>query len=213
MEPSLVAYYSQRVAEYEEIYGRPERRSDLAVLEAQVVACASDREVLEIACGTGYWTSRILPVAKRVVATDASLPCLLFARSRLGDRATLVLADAFLSPPVRGPFSLALAGFWWSHVPRQRLAGFLEGLHAALHPPARVLFFDNRFVAGSSTPVSPADAHGNTYQRRVLRDGTTHSVLKNFPSVREVAGAVQSCGGFDAVVSESTSFWSVSYRV
>ncbi len=41
---------------------------------------------------------------------------------------------------------------------------------------------DNKYVTGSSTPISRTDAHGNTYQNRPLKDGSTHEVLKNFPS-------------------------------
>jgi hypothetical protein len=44
-----------------------------------------------------------------------------------------------------------------------------------------VVFLDNRFVPGSSTPIAESDAEGNTYQVRTLADGSTHRVLKNFP--------------------------------
>lgn len=213
LDPNLVSYYSQRVDEYEEIYAKRERQPDLAALEAQVIGHATGQRVLEIACGTGYWTARVARVAERVVATDASAPSLIFARKRLGGGATFVLADAFLPPPFRGTFSLGLAGFWWSHVPIQRLSAFLTGLHAALRPPARVVLFDNRFVAGSSTALSCPDAHGNTYQQRVLRDGTSHSVLKNFRSSEQVIEAVLASGGSDPSVTELTYFWSLSYRV
>jgi demethylmenaquinone methyltransferase/2-methoxy-6-polyprenyl-1,4-benzoquinol methylase len=213
VDPNLVSYYSQRVEVYEDIYAKPERLPDLAALEDLVTSRATSQSVLEIACGTGYWTARVARVAERVVATDASLPALTFARSRLGARPSLVLADAFVPPPFLGRFSLALAGFWWSHVPVQLLSGFLTGLHAALKPSARVVLFDNRFVVGSSTPLSASDALGNTYQQRVLRDGARHSVLKNFPSSQQVIDTVLSSGGCDPSVAELTYFWCVSYRV
>lgn len=213
MDPHLVRYYSRRVAEYEEIYAKPERQADLAALEALAVRSATGQSVLEIACGTGYWTARISRVAKRVVATDASLPALVFARSRVAPPAHFVLADAFAPPPFLGSFSLALVGFWWSHVPTQLLSGFLTGLHAALTPSARVVLFDNRFVVGSSTPLSSVDSFGNTYQERVLTDGSRHSVLKNFPSAQQVVETVLSAGGRDTSVAELTYYWSVSYGI
>jgi hypothetical protein len=49
-----------------------------------------------------------------------------------------------------------------------------------------VLFLDNRYVEGSSTPISELDAEGNRYQLRLLPDGTRVRVLKNFPSQREL---------------------------
>ena len=45
-----------------------------------------------------------------------------------------------------------------------------------------MVFFDNCYVEGSSTPLSRTDAAGNTYQSRRLDDGSTHEVLKNFPA-------------------------------
>ncbi|HVJ24404.1 MAG TPA: hypothetical protein VM756_10760, partial [Burkholderiales bacterium] len=35
-------------------------------------------------------------------------------------------------------------------------------------------------------PIVETDAHGNTYQRRQLRDGSIHRVLKNFPKEDEL---------------------------
>ena len=40
-------------------------------------------------------------------------------------------------------------------------------------PHARFVFVDNRYVPGSSTPISREDGQGNEYQERTLRDGTT----------------------------------------
>jgi demethylmenaquinone methyltransferase/2-methoxy-6-polyprenyl-1,4-benzoquinol methylase len=71
-------------------------------------------------------------------------------------------------------------------VPRQQLSAFLAGLHAALRPAARVVFLDNLYVPGSSTPVSRRDSHANSYQRRKLADGSEYEVLKNFPDEQEV---------------------------
>jgi demethylmenaquinone methyltransferase/2-methoxy-6-polyprenyl-1,4-benzoquinol methylase len=71
------------------------------------------------------------------------------------------------------------------------MATFLQGLHATLAPGARVVFLDNRFVEGSSTPISEHDESGNTYQLRRLRDGSTHRILKNFPSESELRVAVE----------------------
>ena len=65
----MLDYYEQRQPEYEAIYARPERQQDLAWLEREIVQRVSGRRVLEIACGTGYWTRRIAPAVLSVVAT------------------------------------------------------------------------------------------------------------------------------------------------
>ena len=79
-------------------------------------------------------------------------------------------------------------------------------------PGARVVMIDNRYVEGSSTPIAETDAAGNTYQRRRLDDGSTHRVLKNFPSPHELRTAVDG-HGVDVEVVEWTYFWGLSYRV
>ncbi len=71
-EPDLIDYYTRRALEYERIYHKPERQEDLGTLRLLVAEQLADREVLEIACGTGYWTEVIAPAARSVVATDAS---------------------------------------------------------------------------------------------------------------------------------------------
>ena len=56
-------------------------------------------------------------------------------------------------------------------------------------PGARVVILDNRFVAGSSTPIARADATAIPTRCAALDDGSVHEVLKNFPT-RDEALAV-----------------------
>ena len=81
-------------------------------------------------------------------------------------------------------------GFWWSHVPRQRINKFLESFHGKLLPGAKVILIDNRFVEGNSTPICDSDQHGNTYQFRTLQGGSEHRLLKNFYSLNELRNAL-----------------------
>jgi demethylmenaquinone methyltransferase/2-methoxy-6-polyprenyl-1,4-benzoquinol methylase len=183
----LVDYYRRRAAEYEAIYAKPERQSDLAHLRNIVSARLRGARVLELACGTGYWTELIARVAAQVVATDLAEEPMRIAQAKPYAAAPrFLLADAYALPEALGRFNAALAVFWWSHIPRQRIAEFLDSLSRRLEPQARVLLVDNRFVEGSSSPISEIDAHGNTYQLRRLRDGTQVRVLKNFPSEAEL---------------------------
>jgi 2-polyprenyl-3-methyl-5-hydroxy-6-metoxy-1,4-benzoquinol methylase len=179
----LVAYYRRRAGEYEAIYAKPERQQDLALLGKIIPDALRGRRVLEIACGTGYWTARIAPVAASVTAVDLAEEPMQIARSKqYPGNVRFAAADAYALGPELGQFDAAYAGFWWSHVPHERIAEFLASLHARLEPGAPVLLMDNRYVEGSSTPIAETDAAGNTYQRRRLADGSENRVLKNFPS-------------------------------
>jgi demethylmenaquinone methyltransferase/2-methoxy-6-polyprenyl-1,4-benzoquinol methylase len=205
----LVDYYRRRAAEYEAIYGIPERQADLARLREMIPAKLRGSRVLEIACGTGYWTQLIAGVAAQVVATDAAEEPMRIAQAKsYSTNPVFTLADAYALPEALGRFDAALAVFWWSHVPRHRIGEFLASLHARLEPGARVVLMDNLYVAGSSTAISEIDAHGNTYQLRRLGDGSRVRVLKNFPSEDELRSQLPAPLSYEAL----QYYWLAEYR-
>jgi len=57
--PQLETYYSNRASEYERVYDKPERQHELEWLRQRVPEILRGRRVLEVACGTGYWTQFI----------------------------------------------------------------------------------------------------------------------------------------------------------
>jgi len=185
---NLVEYYRRRAGEYEAIYAKPERQPDLLLLKKKIAELLKRTRVLEVACGTGYWTTLIASAAESVTATDVAEEPMTIAQAKDYSRRNVrfVSSDAFNLEENLGRFDAAFAGFWWSHIPRQRIGDFLRSLHARLEPGARVLFLDNLYVDGNSTPVSEVDTHGNTYQLRTLADGSSFRVMKNFPSKEEL---------------------------
>lgn len=176
-------YYALRALEYDDIYQKPERQADLREIETWLPTRFERASVLEIACGTGYWTQFIAGSASEVLALDSASETLAIAKERIGrDNVEFVLGDAYALNECNGKYQRGFAGFWLSHVPKSRLRDFLLGFHTALEPGARLVFLDNIFVPGSNTPLTTSDAEGNTFQVRKLRDGSTHHVLKNFLS-------------------------------
>lgn len=188
-------YYAARAPEYDEVYLKPERQRDLREIEEWLPAIFAGSTVLEVACGTGYWTQFIAPVASHVLAVDSAPDTLRIAEARVPPgKVEFAVGDAYALAQVGRKQARGFAGFWFSHVPKARVREFLLGLHAALEPGATVVLLDNRFVEGSSSPISERDAQGNTYQVRSLRDGTTHRVLKNFPSEYELRAVTEGLG-------------------
>jgi demethylmenaquinone methyltransferase/2-methoxy-6-polyprenyl-1,4-benzoquinol methylase len=188
-------YYAARAQEYDAVYAKPERQPDLRRIEAWLPKAFENRRVLEIACGTGYWTQFFAPVSECVVALDAAPETLEIAKARPKTKGVdFRLGDAYELPDHIGFFDAAFAGFWFSHIPLQRIRPFLEGLHKMLEPQSLVLFVDNLYVEGSSTPVAERDSDGNTYQLRKLKDGTSHRVLKNFPSKSDLERWINGIG-------------------
>lgn len=175
-------YYALRAREYERIYAKPERQADIAAVKAWLPPLFDGRQVLEVACGTGYWTPFAAARCSAWTATDVNDEVLTLARAKPmpHGRVQFRNADAYALGLPR-QFDAAFAGFWWSHVPLERANEWLDGLHACLLPGARVVLIDNRFVDGSSSPITRRDDAGNSYQTRRLDDGSTFEVLKNFP--------------------------------
>ncbi len=210
----MEAYYARRAAEYETIYDKPERQIDLAKLRADVPAMFEGARVLEVACGTGYWTALIAARAQSVMAVDAAREVLDLAKTKPYPQGNVRFeqADAYALPVWPEKFTGCFAGFWWSHVPLGKLDAFLRSLEARLEAGARVVFLDNRYVEGNSTPVSRRDAEGNTYQTRRLADGSGHEVLKNFPAAGELQARLRGYGGEVRFV-EYQYYWVASYRI
>lgn len=202
----MLHYYEQRQAEYESIYAKPERRKDLAWLEAELSGLVSGRRVLELACGTGYWTRRIAESALSVHATDATpqLADSALASCRT-DNVTVGTLDAYAIPQGSG-HDCVVAGFFYSHVPVKERERFVAGIAAAMKPGSRLVLFDNRYVEGSSTRISRRTPSGDTFQVRYLSDGSSHEVLKNFPDAAELHAVLDRyCG--DVTIQESRYFW------
>lgn len=195
-EAALKEYYAARAREYERIYAKPERQDDLRRLETLLPPLFAGRRLLEVACGTGYWTRFLAREAGSIVATDANAETLAIAegKSLPAERVSFRVADAYALPEELGSFDAAFAGFWWSHVPRRECRNFLSALDGRLLPGARVALLDNLYVEGSSTPIAQRDAEGNTYQIRRLDDGSEHTVLKNFPTEDELRADVAGFG-------------------
>jgi demethylmenaquinone methyltransferase/2-methoxy-6-polyprenyl-1,4-benzoquinol methylase len=212
IETSMAGYYAARAAEYERIYQKPERQSDLRHLRDLVARTFAGADVFELACGTGYWTEVLSRAAASVLACDINEEVLAMARSKPVDlnKTTFRKEDAYNLPAFPSGFNGGLAAFWWSHVPKARLRGFLRGFHRIFSPGAQVVFIDNCYVEGSSTPISRQDEQGDTYQQRRLDDGSTHEVLKNFPGETELHSAVEGLAK-DVQVEFLRYYWILSY--
>jgi SAM-dependent methyltransferase len=209
---SLADYYERRAPHYDAVYAKPERQADLRRLEGLVPGPLADRDVLEIAAGTGYWTQFIAATARTVCATDYNAAPLEIARRRdyPRDNVRFGRADAFALDQVGGDFDACFAGFWWSHVPVGETGRFLRGLAGRLPPGSPVVLADHRNVPGSSQPVTRTDADGNTYQQRRLPDGSQHEILKNFPAADELRAAV-SPYGTGVSVTELDYYWLLTF--
>ncbi|MFX0019448.1 MAG: class I SAM-dependent DNA methyltransferase [Promethearchaeota archaeon] len=214
IEKDIEKYYADRAYEYDKTYLRPERQKDIKELHDLLKKAFSGHRVLEIACGTGYWTEAIAPIAKFTTAVDINEEVLQIAKTRRipSDKVNFIQDDVFSLNKIQNNFSAGFAGFWWSHILKSKLKSFLSLFHSKLQPDALLIFFDNRRVEGSSTPISRIDIDGNTYQFRKLENGREYEIVKNFPTKKEILEILRNQAK-NLKIKFLEYFWIVSYNI
>ena len=184
MNQDLTTYYSERAAEYDKVYQIPEEQEDLSKSTALFQHIFANKSVLEIACGTGYWTEQIAKTANSILATDINKAVIDIARSRqYNNNVTFKVADMY-SLTTNQLFDGLFGGFIWSHILLQDLDNFIFKLKDFVSENGEIVFIDSKQVEGTNHDkkrITRIDQYGNTYQTRKLENGTINEVLKNFP--------------------------------
>lgn len=182
MTNNLIEYYRLRAKEYDELYARPDRQDALHKTSALLKELVKGKEVLEITCGTCYWTKQMAETATHIHATDINETMLEVAKENCKGINNISFRASGMYTIRPDEFRPTLfCGFFWSHIEIEKLNDFVEKLCRYVGPGGKMIFIDNLYIPGSSTPVSEPDQYGNTYQARKLSDGTPYQVLKNFP--------------------------------
>jgi SAM-dependent methyltransferase len=192
-----IAYYRARAGEYDEWWDRrgqyalpPELErqwfADVAEAEAALREFGPAGRVLELACGTGLWTRRLVERADQVTAVDASPEVIALNRDRLGPDAPVeyVVADLFEWQPARASYDAVVFTYWLSHVPDDRLETFWAMVQSALAPGGRVFLVDSTAYPPRAMP--PQDR----VQPRELSDGRRFTVVKRYWTPDELAGSL-----------------------
>ena len=189
-------YYAARAPEYDDWWHRRGRyelepdalarwRADIAEADAALEAFAPRGSVLELAAGTGIWTRKLVRMADRVVAVDATPETLALNT----DEAERVVADVFEFRPAE-TFDIVFFSFWLSHVPEGRFDEFWGTVRAALAPGGRVFLVDNA-AGGESTHGRRSGAETET---RTLADGREFEIVKLRRTPEELRARVAPIG-------------------
>ncbi|HEU4376506.1 MAG TPA: class I SAM-dependent methyltransferase [Telluria sp.] len=176
-------FYAKSASHHDRVYDKPERQHDLAEMRKHVADALRGHVVLELACGTGYWTDVIAASADSVVATDINPEMIALAKLRklTADKVQFRVADAYNLPDDLGGFTAVFIGFWWSHVKREQQEKFLAHLRSKVGDVFIVLL-DDVYVESSSETVARTDLEGNTYYIGVAPDGERYEIPKTYPS-------------------------------
>ncbi len=180
----LIDYYRARASEYEQIYYRdvPDRRKEIDEEADHLRQLVKGRHVLELACGTGYWTEIMAETAASIVASDISPEMIAEARGKnLRGKVSFVRSDLNRSAFAKGAFDFLALGFWFSHHPRQNYGDLFAMLIELLQEGCTAWLIDNNPPAeGPVVGSVHTDKHGNNFKHRFLDNGAEHTILKNY---------------------------------
>ena len=196
-----IAYYRARAPQY---LGDALGVLGGSQLEAVVDDFAPTGDVLELACGPGTWTPRLLNNADTVTAVDAAPEMLALARQRVDDdqRVSFVLADLFAWRPTRR-YDAVFFGFWLSHVPLERFAEFWALVDDCLVPGGRVLFVDDNH----RSPEELVEGATSSTVCRRLDDGSSHRAVKVPHTPRSLERRLAQLGWQISVSAAQGSFY------
>ncbi len=216
LKKTLEEYYSRRAEEYDDIYHRPDktRLKEQKFLAEYISQTFKGKFVLELACGTGFWTKHLIKSAKKILATDYSKNMLEIASYRLAKNSNIILlqGDAY-NPPISSPkFNGAMANFWFSHIPRGKIKKFLDTLHSKLAKNSVVVFIDGVYIEGLGGELISKDKREDTFKMRTLSSGEKFDILKNYYNEKELE-KIFSKYSKRIEIEYLTNFWIVKYHI
>ena len=219
----MVAYYEARAPEYDDWYLRRGRyahgpvhdtawQAELDVAGRWLDALPIRGRIVELAAGTGWW-SPLLAAKGELTAYDAAPATLDRARDRLlahGLRAHLHVRDAWAEPE-GDPADALFAGFWMSHIERDRLPAFLTLARRWLRPGGRLALIDSLPDPMSGAADQPPP-EGDRSVRRIA-DGRTFTIVKVHWRPEEVAPALSAAGFTEVEVTATGRFFLLATAV
>jgi demethylmenaquinone methyltransferase/2-methoxy-6-polyprenyl-1,4-benzoquinol methylase len=198
-DEAMSAYYAQRAPEYDDwwlgggsfaLLERPGWSDEVAEL-IDLVAGLPPLSVLDVGCGTGFLTTHL---SGEVTALDRSTEMLEIAATRLRRDGRVICGEALPLPFRDGEFDFVFTSHFYGH----------------LLPAQRELFLaEARRVAGELVVVDAArrdELDPESWQERVLSDGSRHRVYKRYFSAEQLADEV----GARAVLHEGRWFVAVA---
>ncbi len=209
----IIEYYSERALEFEEIYSKKVDHNAISSLQEFLSDILHNRDCLEIACGTGFWTERIAPLCKSIVAVDINSKVIEIAKRKVGhsQNVSFIKIDAYDLSNLPRNFTSGLAAFWISHVPKEKIDSFLINFHKKLKPNSVVVLIDNKYIKGHSQIPIYYDSFGNSYQTRVLQSGKKYDILKNYYSYDDIKVVLKNKVKY-LMFGDFGSYWCVCYR-
>lgn len=184
----VAKYYALLGEALEDKYLEPDMDEDIDDMSIHLGNVLAGHTVLELGCGTGFWTEVAAESAQSVLAVDINASLVDIARERpmTEGKVTFRVADALDLPEdigkENGKITAVLVSFLWSHLNKKEQEQLLATLKKRLGKDVLMVILDDAFVEGFSETIARTDAEGTTYQILTTPEGERIEVPKSYPS-------------------------------
>ena len=186
-----IEYYKARANEYDEWFlrsGRYDYGPELNALwfaEVEEVRKVLDQfapggRVLELACGTGFWTQELARYAQSITGVDASPEVIEINRGRIKNQNVRYIQADLLSWRPDSQYDVVFFSFWLSHVPPDRFDAFWALVRDSMAPGGRVFFIDSAYDPTTTARDQPLEKPEVVTMMRRLNDGREYRIIKVF---------------------------------
>jgi len=180
----VAKYYALLGEALEDKYLEPDMDEDIDDMSIHLGSVLAGHTVLELGCGTGFWTEVAAESAASVLAVDINASLVDIARERPMTEAKVSfrVADALDLPEDIGTFSAVLVSFLWSHLNKKEQEQLLATLKKRLGKDVLLVILDDAFVEGFSETIARTEPDGTTYQILTTPEGERIEVAKSYQS-------------------------------
>jgi ubiquinone/menaquinone biosynthesis C-methylase UbiE len=210
----VAKYYALLGEAVEDKYLEPDMDEDIDDMSIHLGNLLAGHTVLELGCGTGFWTEVVAESAQSVLAVDINATLVDIARERgmAEGKVAFRVADALDLPEDIGKFTAVLLSFLWSHLNKKEQEQLLATLKKRLGKDVLLVILDDSFVEGFSETIARTDAEGTTYEILTAPNGERFEVPKSYQSdsaLRKRLGT----SGKEIKIERVEFFWILTCRL
>jgi SAM-dependent methyltransferase len=214
----VAKYYALLGEAIEDKYLEPDMDDDIDDMSIHLGNLLSGHTVLELGCGTGFWTEVVAESAASVLAVDINASLIDIARERgmPEGKVTFRVADALDLPEDLGTgigkITAVLVSFLWSHLNKKEQESLLATLKKRLGKDVLLVLLDDSFVEGFSETIAKTDAEGTTYEIVTAPNGERFEVPKSYQSDSALRKRLGNAGK-EIKIERVEFFWILTCRL
>lgn len=205
-------YYNEIATSLDKVYLKRKYELGLEKLKELLKYEFANKNIIEIACGNGYWTKYLSEYSKSVFATDFNNSCISEAKNNVESKnVKFNVMDCFDLKTIN-KFEGLFGGFIISHINVKLLPDFFDSIHSVVKNKGTVVLFDNRLVPDNNMEIDKTDFDGNSYQQRITPTGNKYLIMKNFFELNDLKKYIKNIA-YDIEYIKLKYFWTLKYKV